>query len=160
MDAPVVGAGHGAKLKAALVRGVGLDHLAAMVGQAVLEIDAGDRRRELAQVAGRGADQLTELPKTPVRRNNRLGLTRQHESEPVRVISGCLDPHRAAVERAGARAIGAGLYGAMQISEREIALVRGPVQPLRGHAPAPLAAAEVDAVAGWLREGAAQAENL
>src|SRR5215213_4410695 len=121
MDAPVVGAGHGAKLRAALVCGVGLDHLAAMVGQAVLEIDAGDGCRQLAQVAGRGADQLTELPKTPVRRSNRLGLTRQHESEPVRVSSGCLDPHLAAVERAGARALGPGLHSAMQSSEREIA---------------------------------------
>src|SRR3954464_3737906 len=60
MDAPVVETGHGAKLRAALVRGVGFDHLGAMVRQAVLEVDAGDGRRQLAQVAGRGADQLTD----------------------------------------------------------------------------------------------------
>jgi hypothetical protein len=156
MDAPVVGAGHGAKLKAAIIRGVGLHHLGAMVGQAVLEIDAGDRRRQLAQIAGRGADQMTELPKTPMGGGDRLGLARQHESEPVRVISGCLDPHLTALERAGPRVIGARLHGAVQISEREKALVRGPGQPLRRDAPDPLAATDVDTVAGWLRGGAAR----
>ena len=38
------------------VRGVGLDHLGAMMGEPVLKIDAGDRRGQLAQIAGRGAN--------------------------------------------------------------------------------------------------------
>ena len=79
---------------------------------------------------------------------DRLGLARQHESEPVRVIPGRLDPDRAALECAGARVLGPGLHGAMEIGRREIALVGGPGQPLRRDAPDPLAATEVDAVAG------------
>jgi hypothetical protein len=43
----------------------------------------------------------------------------------------------------------------VQVGQREIALVSRPGQPLRRDAPDPLAATEVDTVAGWLREGTA-----
>src|SRR3954462_8362421 len=65
------------------IRGVGLDHLGSVVGEPILEVDAGDWRWQLAQVAGRGADKLAQLPETPVGGGDQLGLARQHESEPV-----------------------------------------------------------------------------
>src|SRR4051794_14873945 len=95
-----------------------------------------------------------------MRGGDRLGLARQHESEPFWVVPGRLDPHLVAVKRAGARAIGPGLHGAMQICQRAIALIRRPGQPLRRDAPNPLAATEVNAVAGWLWGGAARVKRL
>jgi hypothetical protein len=55
VDAAVIRAGDGAQLRAAIERGVGLDQFGAMVREPVLEIDAGDRGGEGAQVAGGGA---------------------------------------------------------------------------------------------------------
>src|SRR3954471_3562420 len=91
---------------------------------------------------------------------DRLRPPPPHESEPFWVVPGRLDPHRPAVKRGGARAIGPGLHGAMQFGQREIALIRGPGQPLRRDAPNPLAATEVNAVAGWLWGGAARVKRL
>ena len=71
MDTAIIGAGDGAQLDAAFLDFEGLDLLGPMRGQAILQVDAGERGGKLAQIGGRGADQAGELPEAPVRRRDR-----------------------------------------------------------------------------------------
>jgi hypothetical protein len=153
VDTAIVGAGHSAQLGAAILGRVGLDHLGPVVGEAVLQVDAGDRGRELAQVAGGSADQARELAEAPVCRSHRLGRAGQHQGEALRVVPGRLDPNLAALERAGLGAIGAGLHGTVKVAEAEIALVGRTGKPLRTDTSDTLAAAKVGSVRG-LPDGA------
>ena len=78
VDATIIRAGDGAKLHPAVIDFKRLDLLGAMRGQAVLQIDPGERRRELAQISGGRADERSKLTEAPVgRRDWRFGA-RQH----------------------------------------------------------------------------------
>ena len=79
--------------------------------QPVLQIDAGERGRKLAQIAGGRADQAAELAEAPMRRRDRLGLAGQDEREALGVVPRRLDAHVPALERCGRGAIGASLHG-------------------------------------------------
>ena len=70
-DAAVVGAGDGAQLDPAVVGLQRLHQLGAVRQQPVLQVDAGERRRKLAQVARRRADQAAHLAEGPVGRRDR-----------------------------------------------------------------------------------------
>ena len=83
-DAAIVRAGDGAQLDAAVLDLQRLDLLGAMRGQAVLQIDAGERRRQLAQIGRRRADQAGELAEAPVRRRHRRLRARQHQAPGAR----------------------------------------------------------------------------
>ena len=56
MDPAIVGAGHRAQFGAAILGLKSLHLLSAVVGQAVLQVDPRQRRRQLAQVGRRRAD--------------------------------------------------------------------------------------------------------
>ena len=75
-DPAIVRTGDGAKLNAAVLDLERLDLLGAVRGQAVLQVDAGERRRELAQISGRRADQACKLAEAPVRRRDRRVCSR------------------------------------------------------------------------------------
>ena len=70
-DAAIVGPGDGAQLDATIFDLERLHLLGAMRGQAVLQVDAGERRRKLAQIGRRRADQAGELAEAPVGRRDR-----------------------------------------------------------------------------------------
>ena len=66
VDATIIRAGDGAKLHPAVINFERLDLLGAMRGQAVLQIDPGERRRKLAQISGGRADERSKLAEAPV----------------------------------------------------------------------------------------------
>ena len=115
VDAPIVRAGDGAKLHPSVISLERLDLLGAMRGQPVLQIDPGERRRELAQISGGCAHQRGELAEAPVGGcDGRFGA-RQHESQAVGVVAGRLDADGGAFDRPGPAAFGAAADGREQI---------------------------------------------
>ena len=62
VDPPIVGTGDGAQFDATALGLQRLDLLGAVGGQPVLQVDARQRRGQLAQIGGRRADQRGELP--------------------------------------------------------------------------------------------------
>jgi hypothetical protein len=60
-DAAIIGPGDGAQFDATIINLERLDLFGAVRGQAVLQINAGERRRELAEVGRRRSDQAGEL---------------------------------------------------------------------------------------------------
>ena len=123
--------------------------------QSVLEVDAGQRCRQPAQVAAGCADELAELAEAPVGRRNRLCHAGQHEREPLRILAPRLNPHLTALQRARPRAGGASLHGAVQVGQAQEPLVSRAAEPLGADAADPLATAGVDFVAALGRGGAA-----
>src|SRR3954463_3273378 len=87
-------------------------------------------RRAALALNGIGGSRVTEggilLRQPPLHANRPIRATNSFW-----VVPGRLEPDRAALGGAGARALGPGLHGAMEVGQREIALVRGPGQPLR-----------------------------
>ncbi len=162
VDAAVVRSRDGAQLRAAAFDRVSLDHLGAVMAQAVLQGDAGDCRREAAQVAGRGADESCQLAEAPVGRGDRLGLARQHEVKAFGIVAGRLDSEVTGFERAGARPVGTGLHGAMEVRQRQEAFVGGTGEPFRRYAAVARTAPGVDAVAGggWVTRGGGRGQDL
>lgn len=71
VDAAVVGTSHRAQFDAIVVGFERLDLLGPVRGQAVLQVDRGQRRRKLAEVGRRRADLACELAEAPVGRRDR-----------------------------------------------------------------------------------------
>jgi len=147
IDAAVIGAGHGAKLDAAIMRLERLHLLGAVRGQAVLQVDAGERRRKLPQIGGGGAHQRGELAEAPVGRRDGRVRTRKSQVEPFGIIAVGLDPHGGALDGAGPAPIRAALHRRHQLRQGAISLVRWPVEPLGRHPPDPLASAHIHLIA-------------
>ena len=70
----------------------------------------GERRRELAQIGGRRADQARELTEAPVGRRKRHLLARQHQRQPLGVVAAGLHPDRRALGGPGPAALGAAAH--------------------------------------------------
>ena len=101
----------------------------------MLEVDGGERGRELAHVADRGADQAVHVAKGPTRWGNRL-VTVGHKQRACVVAAG-LNPQRPDLDSAGDGTICAGADGVVQGIKGEEALVVGPAEVLRGDASDP-----------------------
>ena len=110
----IVRAGDGAELHPAVIDLKRLDLLGAMRGQAVLQIDAGERRRKLPQISGGRADERGELAEAPMGRRDRRFGARQHERQTVGIIAGRLDPDGGAFDRPGPATLGAAADGGEQ----------------------------------------------
>ena len=112
----------------------------------MLQVDAGERGRELPQIGGRRADQAGELAEAPMRRRNRRIGTGQDQRQPLRIVAAGLDADQRAFDDAGPAALRAVLTAVRQVGERQIALVRRPGEPFRRHAADALAAADIHLV--------------
>jgi hypothetical protein len=98
----------------------------AVRGQAVLQIDAGERRRELTQVSGRRAHQAGELAEAPMGwRDWRVGAG-QHQREALGVVAAGFYSDRCALHGPGPAALGPATHGREQLREGQIPLVRWP----------------------------------
>ena len=115
VDAAIVRAGDGAQLDPAVVGLERLDLLGPMRGQPVLQVDAGERRRELAQIGGGRADQRGELAEAPVGGRDRRFGARQHQRQAVGVVAARLDPDGGAFDGPRPAALGAAADGREQL---------------------------------------------
>ena len=86
-----------------------------MRGETVLQVDAGERGRELAQISGGRADERSKLAEAPVRRRDRRLGARQHERQAVGIIAGRFDPDGGAFDGPRPAALGAAADGRKQI---------------------------------------------
>ena len=111
VDAAIIGAGDGAQLDAAVFDLQRFDLLGAMRGQAVLQVDAGERRGKLAQIGGRRADQARELAEAPMRRRDRRVGARQHQRQALGVVAAGFHADRRALHRPGPAALGPAAHG-------------------------------------------------
>jgi hypothetical protein len=125
VDAAIVGSGYGAQLDAALVALERLDLFGAMRGQAILQVDAGKRRWQLAEIGGGRADKAGELTEAPMRGGDRRGVARQDQRQAFGIIAACLDMDQGAFDHARPAALGAATYHVGEIVEREEAFVVG-----------------------------------
>ena len=148
VDAAVVGPGDGAQFDAAVFDLQRLDLFGAMGGQAILQIDAGQRRRKLAQIGGRRADQAGELAEAPMGRRDRRVRAGQRSAPGARHRRGSPPPGSPRSRRFGSGCARSGRARRRSSSDkRQIALVGRPRKPFRGHAADPLAAAHIHLVA-------------
>ena len=139
-DAAIVRPGDGAQLGPAALGLERLDHLGTMRQQAVLEIDAGERRRQLAQIAGRRADEAAQLAEAPVRGRNWGLAAGDDQLQPLGVVAPRLDADRAALQGPRRSAIRPRPHRGIEVRQRQKALVIGPGKPLGRNAPHALAA--------------------
>ncbi len=146
-DSAVIRAGDGAKLDPAIVNLQRLHQLGAVRGQAILQVDAGERRGKLPQIGGRRPDKAGELAEAPVGRCDRRIRTRQHQRQALRIVAARLHPDRRTFDGPGPAAIRPAAHGREQLRQGQITLVRRPREPLRGHTADPLAATHVHLVA-------------
>ena len=129
-DAAVVGPGDRPQLDPTVVGFERLHELGAVRQQAVLEVDGGERCRELAQVAGWCTDQTAHLAEGPVRGRNWFVAARRRQHQSAGVVAARLHAHVLGLDGAGCRAVGSGADGAIQRVKGEIALVIRPRKPL------------------------------
>ena len=85
-DPAIVGTGYRAQFDAAVVGLKRLDQFSAVRRESMLEVDAGERRRQLAKVTGGSADQSTQLAERPVGRGHRLSAAGDGEREAADVV--------------------------------------------------------------------------
>ena len=116
-DAAVIRPGDGAQLEPTGIGFERLDLLRPIGRQAILQVDRGQRRRELAQICGRRTDQAGQLAEAPVRGCNRRICARQDERQPLRVAAVRLHMDERAFHNARAAAIGAVADGARQLGQ-------------------------------------------
>ncbi len=102
-----------------------------MRGQAILQVDAGERRRKLPQVRRRRANQARELAKAPMRRREGRLRARQAQGEPFRVIAARLDMNGGALDGSHAAALRPAAHGGVKLGQREVLFVVRPREPLR-----------------------------
>lgn len=88
-----------------------------------------------------------ELAEAPVGRRDRLMGARQHESEPLGVVSIGLDAHGRALHCAGAASLGTALHCRHQLRQRQVALVGRAAEPLGRNPFDPLAPADIGTIA-------------
>ena len=111
VDAAIIGAGHGAQLRAAIRDFHGLDLFRAVVGQAVLQVDPRQRRGQLAQIGCRRADEARELAKGPMCRRDGFIPARQDKAQLFRVVAVRLYADRRAFHRARPAPLRPAFYG-------------------------------------------------
>ena len=115
VDTTIVRAGDGAELHPAVIGLERLDLLGSMRGQPVLQVDAGERRWELAHVSSGSAHQRGELAEAPVGGCDRRFGARQDKCQAVDVVAGRLDPDGGAFDGPGAAALRAASDGREQL---------------------------------------------
>src|SRR3546814_5127530 len=123
-DPAVVWTGHGAQLGAAVLGLERLHQFGAVRQQAVLHVDAGERRGKLTQIARRRPDQAAELTEGPVSRRHGLVAARHDQRQPLGIVAARLAPNVAGLDGAGGRASGQASWGAGWC--RYVALVGAP----------------------------------
>ncbi len=143
MDATIVGAGHRAQFGAPVFGLEGLDLLGAVIGQAVLQVDACQRRGQLPQVGGRSTDDAGKLAERPVRGCNRFMRFRKDQVQPLSAVARGFHPDVCRLHHPAAAALGAAFHTRPEIVERQIPLVIGPVEPFGRHPPVPLTPAHI-----------------
>lgn len=158
VDAAVIWTGDRAQLHSAVVSLKRLDLLSPVVGEAILQVDTCQRRRQLAQIGSGRTDERRQLPETPVGRRDRLLGTGQDQVEPLGIVATRFDPDRRTFDRACAAALGAAFDRCHQRIERQITLVGGTTEPFRRYPTDPLAATDIDLVAA--APVGARVENL
>ncbi len=84
VDAAIVRAGDGAQLGPAVRHLQGLDLLGAMGREPILQVDAGERGRKLAQIRGRRTDKAGELAEAPMGWQDGRIAAWQHQREDAR----------------------------------------------------------------------------
>ena len=134
MDAAIVRAGNGAQFGPAIFGLQRLHLFGAVRGQAVLQVDPGQRRGKLAQIGRRGADQTSELAEAPMGGRHRPVRAGHHQGETFGVVAARFHPDGRALDRPRPAALGAAVDGGEQVRQREIALIGRAGKPLRGHA--------------------------
>ena len=143
MDPAIVGAGHRAQFRAAVLSLEGFHLLGAMVGQTVLQVDPRQRRGQLPKVGSRRTDDAGKLAKGPMRGRHRFMRFRQDEVQPLGAITRCLDPDVRSLHHPAAAPLGPALHVGPEIIERQIPFVIGPVEPFGRHPPVPLTPAHI-----------------
>jgi transposase len=130
VNAPVVGAGHGAQLDAAVAGFEGFDLLARVRAQPVLQVDARERSGKLTQIGGGRADLAGHLAEAPMRRCDRRVRSGQDQGQSLRIGAARLDMDKARFDHAGAAALRPTAHRIRQLRQGKIALVGWAREPL------------------------------
>ena len=112
------------------------DLLAPVVDQPMLQVDAGKRGRQLAQIRGRGTDETCYLAKGPVSGCKRSIIARRHQHQPLWIVAFRLDPDRPAFNDTRGRTVRAAAHGIIKTGQREIFLIVRTGEPLGRYAAA------------------------
>ena len=147
-DTAIVWPGHSPKFRAAVLGDKGFDEFAAMIIQAMLQVDARDLCRKLAQVGGGCADHGAELTKAPVSRGDRVFASENDQLQVFGVVTLGGDFHGIASDRADIGDIGPALHGPVKVIEVRKALIIRAAEPFGRHAANASAARNIDAVGG------------
>jgi hypothetical protein len=139
-DAAVVRPRHRAQFDATVIGLKRLHQFGAVFDQTVLQVDAGQGRRQLTQIARRGADQARQLAERPMGGGHRLVAARYDQPQPLAVIATGLDTHGAAIDGPRHRLLRARADCLVQRGQRQEALVVGAREPFRRDAGNVLAA--------------------
>ena len=118
-----------------------------MIGESILQVDAGERGGKLAQIGGRRTHEASELAEAPVGRSDRSISARQDQGEALRIVAARFDLDVGAFHGTGAAALGPGADRACEIGERQEAFVVGSREPLGRDAADALAARDIHLVA-------------
>jgi len=119
-----------------------------MRGEPVLQVDCGERRRQLAQIGSGGADLARELAKAPVRRSDRRVSAGQDQRQALGIGPVGLDVDQGGFDNAGPASLRPAAHRGGQIVQREEPLVIWPREPFGRDAPHAFAARDIDLVAG------------
>jgi hypothetical protein len=117
-DAAVFRSGHCSQLEPPIVHLERFDELSTMIEQAVLQIDRGERRRQLPHIGGGCANKTAKLAVAPMGRRDRLTLTWNEKLEPLGIVACCLDADRSTFDRSGMGTLGSGPDGIVELSQR------------------------------------------
>ncbi len=150
VDAAIVRTGDGAQLGATVGNLHRLDLFRAVIGEAVLQVDARKRRGELAQIGRRRADEACELAEAPMGRRNGCVRIGQNERELLGIVAMGLDADRGALDRPRLAPLGPALHRGVEVREREVLLVIGPGKPFGRNPPFMPAAGHIHLVAAAL----------
>lgn len=112
-----------------------------------MQVDAGNRARQLAHIARRRADQAAKLAERPAGGRDRTAFARDQQGETFRIVHVGLDPDRLAFNDPRASGLGAGAHARLEVVEREEALVGRSAEPFGRNAAIMTAAADIDLVA-------------
>ena len=91
----------------------------------MLEIDASQRRRQLAEVAGGRTDESAELAERPVGGGDQFGTAGDREPQAADVIGARLDAEGLGLDGSRGGAFGAVAHRVVQRTERQVTLVVG-----------------------------------
>ena len=117
-DAAIVRAGDGAQFDTAVIGFERLDLLGPIGRQAILQVDGGERRRELAQIGGRRADQAGQLAEAPMGRGDRRIRAGKDQRQAFRVAAVRLHMDECAFHDTRPAAVGPVANGMRQLGQR------------------------------------------